>query len=269
MSKPGKINVTTNYALFKRSADNRPTDIKKHKRLVESLKKYGMLECFPIVCWRDAEGNLIVLDGQHRLMIAQSMGLPVYWVETATRFDIAVINCAARTWMLRDYAQTYAAQGRKDYAQGLEFAKQHSIPVGMAFALLAGTVSFGNCEGVFVQGEFKVRDRDWADAVAHIYTALVGVSPAVKSANFLLACMAVCRVPSFDPKRLIAAAGKCRSKLVAYSHRDDFLSALEEIYNFNRTAAHMFGLKLEAIRVMRERGTTGPKQPVSKTPEPV
>lgn len=274
MSASKKIQATKNYRLFNRSRDNRPTDLKKHKKLVDSMKLYGFLKCFPIVVFRDKDGKLVVKDGQHRLAVAEQLGLTVYWVEEETEFDIAVINCTAKVWQLKDYAQKHALNGHKQYQEGLDFAEQHRLPIGTAFALLAGTVSFKNCETAFIDGAFKIKDRVWADAVAGIYGALVTMAPVIKKQVFIDACMAVCRVKDFDPKRLLSNAEKCRQLLVNYGTREAYLDMLERVYNFGRK--QLVGLKAEATMALRERKpvhtrasqTTPNLTPTAKWPEP-
>lgn len=247
-----KIQSTRNYRLFVRhSGENRVLDVKKHKKLMESMKLYGFLESFPIVCCRDDKGQLVVKDGQHRLMIAETLNLPVHWVEESVDFDVAIVNSTSRIWQLRDYAQKYAANGVKCYQEGIDFAERHGLPIGTAFALLAGTTSFNNCQEAFVKGEWKVKDREWADAVAGTYAPLVKMSPAVRNARFIEACMAACRVKDFDPSRLIAGAERCREKLVGYSTRDAYLDMIEAVYNFGRK--HLVGVKAAAVMAMRDR----------------
>lgn len=251
-TKAKKINITKNYRLFTRSDDNRPLDMRKHRKLEQSMKKYGFLSCFPIVCHRVGDAKqLVVKDGQHRLALAETLSLPVHWIEEDVDFDIADVNNAARTWGIRDYAMKHAANGLTDYREGLEFCDIHGIPIGNAFALLHGTSSFGNIRDAFVSGEFRVRDREWADAVAGIYGPLCRMCPALKNARLLEACMSVCRVKEFDAKRLLHNAERCREKLVAYSTRDAYLQMLEDIYNFGR--AKLVGLRSLATMVMRER----------------
>lgn len=247
-----KISATKNYRLFTRhSNENRPLDAPRHKRLLESMKRYGFLQCFPIVCFRDKNGNLVVKDGQHRLSFAETLGIPVYWVEEDVDFDVAVVNCTAKIWVLRDYARKHAANGIRDYQEGIDFADQHGLPIGTAFALLAGTISFNNCQEHFVDGTFKVKDQSWADAVAGIYGPLVALSPVLKNARFIEACMAACRVPTFEPKRLVSNAERCREKLVSFSTRDAYLDMVEQVYNFGRK--QLLGLKALATMAMRER----------------
>jgi hypothetical protein len=264
-----KIESTRNYRMFQNnSGENRPLDIRKHKRLLESMRLYGFLDCYPIVVYRDSKGQLIVKEGQHRLAIAESLGLPVYYVETSVDFDIAIINNTQKTWTLIDYAQKFAAKGAKPYQEGLAFMEQHGVPIGKAFALLAGTTSFGNFYESFFDGTFKIKDRAWADAVAGIYVPLVGLSKAVRNDHMLAACMAVCRVPDFDSRRLLANAERCRDKLVSYANRDAYLDLLEIIYNFNRK--HLVGLKIAAVMAMRERNAavSGRKIKVGQSARP-
>lgn len=263
MSKAKKVEVTTNYRLFYRSVDNRPTDIKKHGKLVASMKKYGFLSCFPIVCFRNSKGQLIVKDGQHRLMIAEDLGLPVYWIEEEVDFDIAEINCAGRGWVLRDYALKFAAAGVSAYKEALEFAEQHGLPIGTTFAILAGTTSFSNVAPAFMSGEFRVKDKAWASSVAELYMPLTALSKAARNSRCLEACMAVCRVEGFDKKRLLHAAERCRDKLVSYSTKDAYLDVLEAIYN--HCAKKLFPLKIGAMAAMRERNVASRVKSPSKT----
>jgi hypothetical protein len=251
-NKPNlKINVTKNYRLFSRSDDNRPLDMKKHKKLFQSMKRYGFLNDFPIACRRDDNKHLVVKDGQHRLAIAETLGLPVYWVEGAVDFDVAVVNGTAKIWHLRDYATKFATNGNQDYQKGLAFAEAHKLPLGTAFSLLAGTTSWTNVQSAFFDGDFKIKDQQWANAVAGIYGPMTEMSAVLRNARFVEACMAVCRIKEFDATRLLQNAHRCREKLVAYSTKDAYLDMLEDIYNFGRK--HLLGLKAAAIMAMRER----------------
>lgn len=246
-----KIQCTKNYRLFGRSPDNRDLKVKKHRKLLESMKLYGFLDTYPIIVVRDAKGNLTVKDGQHRLAIAESLGLSVYFTESHVDFDVAIVNSTASIWVLRDYAEKFSRNGKSDYADGLEFADSHKLPIGTAFALLSGLTSFTSVQNAFTSGTFRVKDRKWADLVAGIYGPIVMMNPALKNARFIEACMAVCRVKGFDADRMLQCVTGCRDKLVPYSTRDAYLDMLESIYNFRRSK--LVGLKAEATMVMRAR----------------
>lgn len=246
-----KINVTKDYRLFTRSSENRIVKEKNHKALLRSMKRYGFLSSFPIVCQRNEKGHLIVKDGQHRLTFAERLRLPVYWIEESVEFDVAIVNSTPKPWVVRDYAEKHVANGIAVYQEGLEFADKHKLSVGNAFSLLAGTASFDNISDAFKSGVFKIKDRKWAESVAGIYTPITTMSADCRSARFLEACMAVCRVPDFNAERLLANAARCRDKLVSYSTRDAYLLMLEDIYNFGRK--QLVGLKPAALMAMKER----------------
>lgn len=253
-----KIRTTKDYGLFRKNAENRPIHIDKHKKLVETMKKYGFLEYFPIVVIRDTDGNLIIKDGQHRHAIAEQLKLPVHFVEATVDFDIAEINSTSKVWGLRDYAEKFAENGKEAYRIGLEFVNTHGIQVGVAFSLLAGTTSFGNTSESFYAGTFKIKDLEWANQVASIYKQMVAMSPLIKNSRFLEACMACCRVPEFKPERLIRGAERCREKLVSLSTREAYLDMMESVYNFN--ARQLVGLKVQAMMVMKERNIVNKKK---------
>jgi len=251
MGTTRKVNVTKSYRLFELSEKNRPLNIGKHKRLERSMKEYGFLACFPIVCCRNGDKHLVVKDGQHRLAIAENLGLPVYWIEETIDFDVAVVNNGQLVWVPRDYALSWAARGVEAYKEGIEFADAHRLPVAVAFGLLAGTVSYRNVWPDFIAGTFKIKDRLYAQRVASIYSATVAMAPRLRNARFIEACMAVCRIESFDLSRFTQGLDRCREKLVPYSTRDAYLDMIEAVYNFGRK--NLSPLKVSALQAMRER----------------
>ncbi len=253
MSKQLKVNVTKDYALFHQSDRNRNVDEPTHRGLHDSMKKYGFLKCLPIVVYRDKRGRLIVKDGQHRLHFARLLELPVYWIEADQDYDVAEVARTPKPWKPRDFATMHATNGLAAYQIGLDFADDHKIPVGLAFALLAGTTTFHNVVEAFAAGEFAVKDQRWADAVVSIYGAVGKMNAKLRNARFLQACMAVCRVAGFDRKRLIAGIERQRESLIHYATCEAYLDMLEEAYNFGRAKVNWIGLKLEAQKAMFAR----------------
>lgn len=251
------ITATRNYRLFGFTSENRKRNAAKHKRLLEAMKQYGFLPSFPVVCRRDATGNLIVKDGQHRVMFAEELGLPVYYTVESINFDVAVINTTAKVWTLIDYAEKFAANGVQPYVDGLQFANRYKLPVGVAFSLLGGTTSFGNVLPSFIDGTFRIRDQRWAEAVAYLYNQLIGLSRDIANKRLVEACMACCRVADFDAQRLISGARRNRESLQSYSTRDGFLDMCETLYNFGRK--QLVPLKIQAIQSMRDRAPAGLK----------
>lgn len=254
-----RINATKDYRLFTFSDDNRARDIRKHKVLMGSMRKHGFLACFPIICFRTASGKLKVKDGQHRLAIAEMLGLTIYWVETDEDFDVAETNSASVAWKMRDYAERWVVQGKDDYRELVAFADAHNFPLSLAAAVLCGTTSFGNIRDKFYCGDYVITDRDHATRVAMIYKSLAGLNHQIKNARFIEACIAVSRVDGFDIGRLAANAKRRRDMIVPYSTRDAYLKMIEEIYNFGRR--ELVGVCALAVMAMRERNPATPAKP--------
>jgi hypothetical protein len=248
--KTPQIIRTKNYRQFTIDAENRDEDPSRHKALRASMQAYGFLSCFPIVCTKRTR-RLVVKDGQHRLLFAEEMDLPVYYVIEEVDFNIAAVNAAPKVWALRDYAVMYARNGRKAYSEGLVFSEVHGIPTGLSFALLAGTTTFTNIKHAFIAGKFQTTDFFNDTATTEIYTKLVAMEPSIKHSTLLQACMGVCRVKAFRVGRMIKNAGRCRQKLLPYSTVLANLDMLEAIYNFGQSK--LFPIKLSAQTVMRER----------------
>jgi len=253
-----KIQATKNYKLFKRHDDeNRPLNVATRRKLMQSMKLYGFLKCYPIICYRTKAGQLVVKDGQHRLAIAEELGLTVYWIEDASDFDVAIVNSAMKGWTNKDYALKWAANGVESYAKMLEFAERFDIAVQHAVALLSGTTVFTNVRDAFIGGTFKIKDQKWAEAVASLYSQIGQICPRIKDQFFMLACMAVCRIEDFDHGRLIVQAEKCREKLLKYGTRDGYLGMIEEVYNYGRRRVPV---TIPAQNAMRERNATEKKK---------
>lgn len=250
-----KINVTKDYSLFNRSPSNRPLDLRKHTRLRKSMEKYGFIHAFPIVCIRDKNKRLIIKDGQHRFAIAETLGLPIYWVEVLENedFDIPEINNTARTWTIEDFAMNLAERGKESYQEAINFSVRHKISLSMSFALLAGTTGWTNVNAAFFSGGFVVKDREWAETVATVYSVVVSIAPRLKNQRFMEACMGVCRVPEFDTQRFIESADKYRENLHPYTTREAFLGMIETIYNHHRMNKSKLPLKFMATQAMQER----------------
>lgn len=247
------IFVTRNYSLFTHDGDNRPPNPEKHKGLKESMEKHGFLSDCPIIVQRK-DGLLVVKDGQHRLHFARELGLPVaYTITDVMDLDIAALNDTQVAWIPKDFAETYSRRGITAYSVGLRFAHENRLPIGMAFALLAGKTSFSNCEKEFRSGKFTVTCPRFADAVIRIYHPLVKLAPALENNSFIRACMAVCRVTWFDRHRLIRCAERRRDELVCYATRDLYLEMLEKVYNYRQTPKSPLSLAAkEATRRRRK-----------------
>ena len=223
--------ASKNYDLLKRDEhDNRNLKPGEHKGLRDSIKKYGMLPVFPIVCVRDKKKQLVIKEGQHRFFFAEQLKLTYYYFVTDIDFDIAIVNCAAKGWSIRDYAEKWA-RTKDDYQLVLNFSKSHNMSISVTAALLNGMTAFGKISDSFKDGTYSATHEDWGSFVATVYTQMLLINIDLKGQGFLQAIIAVCQIEGFDATRLTTNASRCRDLLVAYSKREMYLEMLEKIYN--------------------------------------
>lgn len=248
------LRTTRDYSLFVNTAENRPIELDGRKGLFLSMQQNGFLPAYPIHCIRTEKGKLEIQDGQHRLATAQKLGLSVWYVVTNERVNIAAINATQKAWTPVDYAVSFANQGKKDYAEAIEFSRTYGVPVTTAAALLSGTSGTKGASSCFKQGDFEVRNRAKANTVASIYSQLVALNSELRNARLLDAIYACSFVPGFEADRVIEGAKKSPEKLKRYGTRDANLLMLEELYNFGRHNRQ--ALKIPAENAMKLRNPT-------------
>src|SRR5437868_13330592 len=95
------MDQTTDYEKFVFRKDNRAKICKEHvDRLIKSIKITNLLQ------WRPIEVNsaMEVLDGQHRLLAAKALGVPIYYkvIDNATPESIILMN-VHKNWGMGDY----------------------------------------------------------------------------------------------------------------------------------------------------------------------
>lgn len=125
---------TTNYDMFKFHPSNREINKANLKHVVNSIKACNMLEFRPIV----VDSNMSVMDGQHRLLAAKELSLPIYYQvkHTSTHEDIVLLNIQKR-WNSEDYFNYHASLGNVGYQKVIDFAKKHGASVGEVWSNIA------------------------------------------------------------------------------------------------------------------------------------
>lgn len=250
-----RLQQTTSYSQFCFAQENRDVDVThlrpEHKRLRESMRRYGFLPSCPITV-RAVNGRFEILEGQHRFTFARELRLPIWYVIVDVDIDIAEINQTQATWRIIDYARRWAKDGRADYIEALDFAKTYGVSVGYAFAILAGTIIFHNISAKFRAGAYRITSRDYAKRIGESFKDICdAANPSAKRALFesLVACMAV---PYFDEARLITTLRAQPDLLAPANTRDGYLKSFEDVYNFRRHSREP--LAFDASEAMRARG---------------
>lgn len=120
-----EIKSTKDYFIFKKHESNRPLDPSNLKKIKASLQAKNLMKFKPIL----VDGQMHVIDGQHRIEAAKILGIEVYYQinEEADTEDILLINATQKKWSREDYLNYLVSTGNQEYLKIKEFCDKHAI----------------------------------------------------------------------------------------------------------------------------------------------
>lgn len=223
---------TKKYKIFKTIQGNRAVSDDHVRKLAASIARQNLLSANPII----VNEQMQVIDGQHRLLAAQSLGVEVSYVtvEGATIRVVQQLNAHQKQWALQDYAESYALQGNPHYQTLKKFYENQDLPVSIAVWLLSGGRNNGGHLSRFKDGGFEVTTEEEAyEVVEKIKLFHEHTSPQVRrSRGFVRAMFALTHSPEIDWDRMSEKLGEYTKQIPAYEGVRDYLRTLEDIYNY-------------------------------------
>lgn len=129
---------TKNYDLFK-FKNNRPI-YPNHVDAIAADKDFpNSFEYHPAVVNKD----FLIIDGQHRILAAQKMKIPAWYViqKDADETNIMSCNINQKQWTYSDYIEFYCKKGNKTYIFLKELSETHKLSVHMVIRICQ---HFGN-----------------------------------------------------------------------------------------------------------------------------
>lgn len=129
-----KVQETTNYKQFKFIPENREIDRPFIENLKKAILERNLLEEYYIKVDKDFN----VLDGQHRLIAAKELRLPIFFkIETnMDRDDLTVVNANQHRWSLENWVRYWAKKGNPNYEQLLQFHQEQQLSLTISAMLL-------------------------------------------------------------------------------------------------------------------------------------
>lgn len=228
------VHATTNYQQFTFDPANRPIDPGNLEKLYDAVSAKNLLAEFPILV--TPEG--VVLDGQHRVKVAEALDTPIYYIVATnmTVDDVQKANGAVSHWKLTDWLYSWSKRGKPDYIQLGNFAKAHPwMPLSAAISLC----TYGDRAGsapLFKSGGYLCNDIEWAGMVA---SAVLDFKPYVSFYRFPVFIGAVGMLfehEGYDHDRMMAKMGYMSRKLVRCPDVATYMALFTEIYNYRTTA---------------------------------
>jgi hypothetical protein len=240
---------TSDLLIFKHIKGNRIPNLKHVRRLVDSIKKYGM-KCNPILVNEQME----VIDGQHRLLAAKETNSFVYYIiiNGYSLSEVHTLNLNQKNWQKKDYMEAYANMNYTPYVNLRNFCKNNSDFNFTDCIALCQNTAGGNSRvlvqaklkdnetssynlkeifehGTWLGGDFELA-QDWADKIRT-------VKPYYKHYNrttFVGTIISLFLNPSFDFNEFMDKLRLQPTALTDCANREQYKTLIEDIYNFRR-----------------------------------
>jgi hypothetical protein len=239
-----KVYQTNNYKLFKKLEGNRILNNKKIERIIKEIQAGNdVLDEVPVLV-KQSGHILVVLDGQHRLEVAQKLNRPVHYIvhqHNMNIHNVAKVNSNTEKWKSSDFVNCYATAGNDNYKKIEKFRTTYNVAIGSCLILLTyGTYKSDsgfdrdNLTAAFQTGAFEVKKHKEATIIMEIcksFSAFAGWN----TRPFIVA---ICRI--LDAKKaeldvLVKKFTQDTSKLRTHPSWKEYLVNLEEIYNIGNS----------------------------------
>jgi hypothetical protein len=221
---------TTDYGQFKTLDGNRKINNAQVTRLIKAIDKKDLLHQNPIL----VNDKMEIIDGQHRLLVAQALGKPVYYrIESQAGLeDTILLNANNRKWSTDDYLNSYVKLGREDYIKVQEFKEAYSISTYVAVILLSGYGSRDALE-LFRDGKLVINDYDKSELLASTMVELRSLS---RDGSWhdrdLISALDQMMSKRIDPKILLDKMKTHNIFLTRRISPKEYLVEFEEILNY-------------------------------------
>ncbi len=228
------IEKTKDYDIFIFRNDNREKIDQAHViKLINSIKCKNMLDISPII----VNSKMEVIDGQHRLLAAKSLGVDIYYQKEKKidPRDIIRLNIS-KPWSMADYLNFYCNHQFDEYIKLKRFMEKHGLSLQLALNIAIGSGHF--VHDVFRLGEFKFEEEAldteleicW-DTISYI-KKMNGYSPYTRSARFWKALLKLVRHGGFNPDKWRQNIQKMVDHFTTKARSKDYMVLVSKIYNY-------------------------------------
>ena len=230
------IHETRKYKMFELHEINRQVDISrpKFRRLLAKIKKYGWESTKPMTVSVNGNGKLKIIDGHHRFVAAQMLGIPVKYSIASTAMGIHDYVETTSQWTTLNFLYSYTRQKNPNYIAVKEYHERTGIGVMNCVSILGGETagSYNKCEQ-FKVGKFQLGNLSNAASIEMIVACLKENQIDFATHNNLVGAISmVVWVRDFSTDEMIKKINCHSSYLKKQPTRDYYLDMLERIYNF-------------------------------------
>src|SRR3984957_15984038 len=228
IGKPTNIQVyeTIEYDKFAFLTGNRALAPYHVEELIKSIKKVNFLPQTPIIINKNGE----IIDGQHRLLAAKKLELPIYYIihENATLVDAVLLNTSLKNWNNTDYFNSYVSMKYPEYMTLRNFMDKYTLTLGMSIILLTQNyIHTNSIYRYFKMGKFVVGDLAIAEDMASLIKELQYYCSSWHRREFLVALHNYRE--KTNPHMLASQLEKYNLVITERSTWEEYLAQFEEI----------------------------------------
>jgi len=232
-SKPlikDQVYTTTDYFLFKSIKGNRNKNLLHIDRLKKSMMENYL---FTIIIVNELYE---IIDGQHRFDVIKELGLPLHYVicKGYGLDEVHILNANSKTWKSDDYLEGYCNLGYKEYLTYREFQTQYGLGHSQAMLLLGHSGTGGDAIKEFYAGKFKVKNIAESKKKADLLLMIGNYYEGFQRRSFIFAFLRLLQHPNFEFSEFIQKLKQQPSSLTDCGTADQYISLIEEIYNYRR-----------------------------------
>ena len=228
---------TNNYKQFKFLEKNRDIKSVNYDLVKKSILTKNLLHLSPII----VNERMEVIDGQHRLKIAEELGLDI-WYEVHSDFkdtDLLLLNNQCQ-WSNLDYLKFFVTSENQEYIKLKSFMDKYKLSIKLAFTLLFGHHGMYTS---FKAGTFKfppdtvmfdvIETYDFVSSVIdYLKPKLNGPKSFLTSVAFYRAFYELCHIKYFDKEVFMSKLAYRLDLLHPCTTTKNYLFILKKIYNY-------------------------------------
>lgn len=236
-----EIKKTSEYEIFSFLGGNRQPNEVHLQRLIRAFKQKYLIS--PI----SVNEKMEIIDGQHRFLAAQELGLPVYYfvVDGYGLNEVHILNTNNVVWKKQDYMDGYCDLGYPEYLKMRGFMEEFPTLGFKACEILltnnsggasnTATFTAGATRGrirSFEDGALKIPDislsRKHAKQILEIGTIYDGYNRSV----FVAAMVQIFNHTEYEHSVFMKRLRANPSSLVHCANAVQYRDLVEDIYNF-------------------------------------
>lgn len=225
-----QVHRTKDYSIFKLLNGNRELNQLHLNRLTESIKERPLPQIITV------NENYEVIDGQHRLHIFKSLGLPIEYVirEGWGLDEVHILNANSKNWSADEYLDGYCKLGKEDYIIYKDFKEKYNFNHTDCMRLLSGEDS-GKTYKKFEYGLFLVKDLRDAEHFAELLYTIEPYFKDFKSSTFIRSILRLLKRDNFSFTEFLQKLKIQPTALQTCAKVEQYISLIEEIYNYKRS----------------------------------